>query len=46
MAYYGEAADGKVATITLEMLAKARAISDNVEVIFGGDACGVAARAW
>jgi electron transfer flavoprotein alpha subunit len=42
----GDAAEGaptRVATITLEILAKARAISDNVEVIFGGDATGVAA---
>jgi len=46
---YGEGASGdaapgaptKVATITLEMLAKAREISDNVEVIFAGDAGGV-----
>ena len=41
----GDAADGaptRVATITLEILAKARQISDNVEVIFGGDASGVA----
>ena len=47
---YGEGASDepgghptRVATITLEILAKARAISDNVEVIFGGDASGVAA---
>ena len=48
---YGEGASGesdggaptRVANITLEMLAKAREISDNVEVIFGGDASGVAA---
>ena len=42
----GDSADGppsRVATITLEMLAKAREISDNVEVIFAGDASGVAA---
>ena len=40
----GDSSDGppsRVATITLEMLAKAREISDNVEVIFGGDASGV-----
>ncbi len=36
---YGEAAGGKVATITLEMLAKAREIADRVEVLYaGGDA--------
>jgi electron transfer flavoprotein alpha subunit len=47
---YGEGASDspggtptKVANITLEMLAKAREISDNVEVVFGGDASGVAA---
>ena len=43
---YGESASGdstRVANITLEMLAKARQISDNVEVIFAGDASGVAA---
>jgi electron transfer flavoprotein alpha subunit len=33
---FGEATDGKVATITLEMLAKARELSDNVEVVYGG----------
>jgi electron transfer flavoprotein alpha subunit len=47
---YGEGASDsaggaptRVANITLEMLAKARQISDNVEVIFGGDASAVAA---
>jgi electron transfer flavoprotein alpha subunit len=41
---YGEAADGKVASITLEILAKAREIADTVEVVFGnGDADAVAA---
>jgi electron transfer flavoprotein alpha subunit len=41
---FGEAADGKVATITLEMLAKARALSDDVAVVYGGsDADAVAA---
>jgi electron transfer flavoprotein alpha subunit len=40
---FGEATDGKVATITLEMLAKARELSDNVEVVYGGtDADAVA----
>ena len=33
---FGEATDAKVATITLEILAKARELSDNVEVIYGG----------
>jgi electron transfer flavoprotein alpha subunit len=47
---YGEGASDepggaptRVANITLEMLAKAREISDNVEVVFGGDASAVAA---
>jgi electron transfer flavoprotein alpha subunit len=41
---FGEAADGKVATITLEMLAKARELSDDVTVIYGGaDAEAIAA---
>ncbi len=40
---FGEASGGKVANVTLEMLAKAREISDNVEVIVGGDAGDVAA---
>jgi electron transfer flavoprotein alpha subunit len=41
---YGEATDGKVATITLELLAKARQIADVVEVVYGGpDADAVAA---
>jgi electron transfer flavoprotein alpha subunit len=40
---FGEASDGKVATITLEMLAKAREIADTVEVVYGGaDADAVA----
>jgi electron transfer flavoprotein alpha subunit len=40
---YGEAADGKVASITLEILAKAREIADTVEVVFGnGDADAIA----
>ena len=34
---FGEATGGKVATITLEMLAKARELSDNVAVVYGGD---------
>ena len=32
---FGEATEGKVATISLEMLAKARELSDNVEVVYG-----------
>ena len=40
---FGEATDGKVATITLEMLAKARELSDDVEVVYGGaDAAAIA----
>ncbi len=39
-----EARDGKVSTITLEMLAKARAIGDTVEAFYGGDASGIAAE--
>jgi electron transfer flavoprotein alpha subunit len=39
----GEGSDGKVATITLELLAKAREIADTVEVVYGGaDADAVA----
>ena len=34
---YGEAANGEVTTITLEMLAKAREIADTVEVVLGSD---------
>ena len=42
---YGEANDGKVASITLEMLAKAREIADTVEVVYGGgDADAIAAE--
>ncbi len=33
---YAEAVDGNVATITLEMLAKARALADTVECVYGG----------
>jgi electron transfer flavoprotein alpha subunit len=41
---YGEAVDGKVASISLEILAKARTIADTVEVVYGGgDADAVAA---
>jgi electron transfer flavoprotein alpha subunit len=38
-----EAADGKVASITLEILAKARELADTVEVFYAGDAGEVAA---
>lgn len=33
---FGEASDGQVATITLEMLAKARELAETVEVFLGG----------
>jgi electron transfer flavoprotein alpha subunit len=33
---FAEAADGKVATITLEMLAKARSLGGTVEAVYGG----------
>ena len=40
---YAEAADGKVAPITLEMLTKARELADNVEAVYGdGDADAIA----
>lgn len=39
---FGEAPQGKVATITLELLAKAREIADKVEVVFGGDGAAIA----
>ena len=40
---YAEAADGKVAPITLEILTKARELADTVEVVYGaGDADAVA----
>ena len=42
---FAEATDGKVATITLEMLAKARELADTVEAVIGGDGAAVAARA-
>ena len=43
---YAEAADGKVAPITLEMLAKARELGDTVEAVYAGaDADAVAADA-
>jgi len=37
-----EANEGAVASITLEMLAKARELSDNVECVYGGDGAAVA----
>ena len=41
---YAEAADGKVAPITLEILTKARELADTVEVVYGdGDADAIAA---
>jgi electron transfer flavoprotein alpha subunit len=40
---YGEASDGKVASITLELLSKARELGDTVEVVYGNaDADAVA----
>jgi electron transfer flavoprotein alpha subunit len=39
---FAEAQDGKVKTITLEMLAKAREIADTVECFYGGDGDAVA----
>jgi electron transfer flavoprotein alpha subunit len=39
---YGEAADGKVANITLEILTKARELADTVEVVVAGDADAIA----
>ena len=41
---FAEAADGKVATITLEMLAKARELGGAVEAFIGGDGDAVAAE--
>ena len=43
---YAEAADGKVAPITLEMLTKARELGGTVEAVYGdGDADG-SRRPW
>jgi electron transfer flavoprotein alpha subunit len=40
---YAEAADGKIAPITLEILTKARELADTVEVVYGdGDAAAIA----
>ena len=41
---FAEARDGKVLPITLEILAKARVLSDTVEAVYGGDAADVAAE--
>ena len=41
---HGEAIDGVVASITLELLAKARELADSVEVVIAGDADSVAAE--
>ena len=41
---YAEANDGKVATITLEMLAKARELAGTVEAVIAGDGDAVAAE--
>lgn len=41
---HAEAVEGSVASITLEMLAKAREISDDVVAIVGGDGAAVAAE--
>jgi electron transfer flavoprotein alpha subunit len=41
---FAEATDGKVATITLEILAKARELAGTVECIIGGDGAAVAAE--
>jgi len=41
---HAEAADGQVASITLEMLAKAREIADAVECVYAGDAGDIAAE--
>jgi electron transfer flavoprotein alpha subunit len=39
---YAEATDGKVAPITLEILAKARELGETVEAVYGGDGAAVA----
>jgi len=39
---FAEAVDGKVKTITLELLAKARTIANEVTAVFGGDGATVA----
>jgi electron transfer flavoprotein alpha subunit len=39
---YAEATDGKVAPITLEILAKARDLAGTVEAVYGGDGAAVA----
>lgn len=42
---YGEVADGELSTLTTEMLAKARTLCDQVDVVIGGDGDAVAAAA-
>ncbi len=42
---YGEVADGELSTLTTEMLAKARTLCDEVDVVIGGDGDAVAATA-
>src|SRR5215213_1991450 len=39
---FAEAVDGKVKTITLELLAKARSLGGEVTAVFGGDGTTVA----
>ena len=41
---FAEAIDGKVKTITLELLAKARTLGSDVTAVFGGDGDSVAAE--
>ena len=41
---HGEASDGVVASITLELLAKARELAETVEVVVAGDADSIAAE--
>ena len=41
---HAEASNGKVATITLELLAKARTLGATVEAFYAGDASGIAAE--
>jgi electron transfer flavoprotein alpha subunit len=42
---YGEAIDGKVVPLTLELITKARALADTVEVVYGGADTDVIAAA-
>jgi len=41
---HAEAAGDQVASTTLELLAKARTLSESVECVYGGDASGIAAQ--